>query len=125
MADTWPGTVKELTAAVDVLGGRVFREGDDVEGAEFPYLTVLDPVLEQPGLRGDASTLGRNRQIDVNVWQARADEDDALVDAVRDALDGAKANGGRLTVIQTVRVPQPPAEPVTHHTCTVRAGVVM
>lgn len=123
MADTWEGRIRELLAGTGA--GEVFREGEDVEGAAYPYATVHDPVVENPALRGDASTLGRLRQIDVHVWQDQDGYDPQLPERVRDALDGARADGHRLTVLQLVRVPQPAGDPVAHHTCTVQAGVVL
>lgn len=125
MATTWPGTVKELVAGIAALDGRVYREGHDLEGATLPYLTVFDPVSETPGLRGDATTLGRFRDTQVDLWQDVTAEDDTLVAAVRDALDGAKAMGARVTVTQTIRVPEPVDSGLAHHAFTARAGGAM
>lgn len=124
MATTWPGSIGELLAGT-AFEGRVFRDGDDLDGVARPYATVLDPVALVPALRGDAATLGRFRDVQVDLWQDRgAGVDAAVADAVG-ALDGAKALGARTTVTLAVEVPEPAGSGIVHHSLTVRAGATV
>lgn len=126
MATTWTGTIGELSEAGGAIPqASVFRDGDDLDGVTFPYATVIDPVSLAPALRGDAATLGRFRDLQVDVWQRRDALDADLVDAVVAALDGAKALGARLTVTLVVSVPEPVDDGIVHHSLTVRAGATV
>lgn len=128
MPTTWPGRILALAATVAELDGRIFRQGQDLDAVDFPYVTVLSPVARVPALRGDASTLARFHDFQVDVWQ-RPPGGDQVVDALEAALDGATIDGWRLAVLLVVNVPEgsgntgeAAAGHVEHASLTVRAA---
>lgn len=113
-----------LKALLDPVEGltAVFRAGEHLDEAEFPYATILDPLGSAPALSGDGRTLGRRRLAQVDLWQDRAGEDDDLLETVVSALDGAKAAGERFRykVDDVALVDDSEADPdVIHHALTV------
>lgn len=64
-----------------------------------------------PGLNGDAHVLAFNHPIQLDVWQARTAEDDALVPQVIARLDGARPSGViALRFDFSIRTALPPME---------------
>jgi len=115
--------VADLKAILEALGSLtdVYRQDWTPDDAVAPYATILDPISEAQALSGDSRTQGWRRLAQVDIWQARDAEDDSLVDAVVDAIDGAEATSGlRLRVQSTVKVPSEVEEDTwVHHAVTV------
>lgn len=62
---------------------------------EFPYITFFDFVSFTPKMTGDSQVIARNRQIQVSVWQLKADEDVDLIDSVISLLDNANLDANK------------------------------
>lgn len=117
---TTGGDVKAILDTVSALT-ETYRQAHVPDGAVFPYASFLDPVSQVPALSGDARTLAFRRLLQVDLWQTREGESDALLDAVVLAIDGADAaTGFRLRVENVVLVPGPEEdEGIIHHAITV------
>lgn len=80
------------TALVDAsltgVSGRIYRDIAPPE-ISYPYITISDEITNQPVLLGDKRVLARLRQLRVNLWQLRTEENVTLVDEIVDALDSA------------------------------------
>lgn len=112
----------EVVALVDpFVEGRVASDDRPRGGLEFPYALVMDHLTQSPALRGDRRAMAWRRTVQVSVFQTQADEDEALVDDILDALDGARIVGAmHLTVTGSTRLPDPEADTV-HHAITCSA----
>lgn len=109
--------VKALLDPVDPLT-EVYRAGWVPDDAALPYAVILDPISNAPALHGDARTLARRRLVQVDLWQAEANEDDSVVDDVIAALDGKRITAGRILVQDSVLVPDETDADVVHHALT-------
>ncbi len=113
-------TLVDTTAVTET-----YRAGYVPDSAAFPYASFLDPVSDAVALEGDAQTLGRRRLLQVDLWQREAAFDPALVDAVVQAIDGAKiASAFRLKVTDVQGLPPDPGDQadIIHHALTVSAA---
>lgn len=118
------GEVKALLDEVEGITA-VYRRAWVPEDAQFPYASFLDPVSVSVGLAGDARTLKRRTLIQVDLWQKEAEEDDGLLDAVMDAIDGASITSGRVRVQDATLVPEESADSdIVHHALTVSVARV-
>lgn len=68
------------------VSARIYRDIAPPE-VSYPYITISDEITNQPVLLGDKKVLARLRQLRVNLWQIRTDENVTLVDDVVEALD--------------------------------------
>lgn len=109
----------EIRAALDgvaALGNRNYAD-EAPEEESFPYTTIRIQDDQQPALQGDARTSWWRWRGQVDLWQRSAAEDQAVVDAAVNALDGIRLTSGtglRLRVASVPRVPEPRSD-VVHH----------
>lgn len=75
-----------VNAGFDAVGERIFRDIAPPE-TTYPYLTISDEITNQPVLLGDKKVIARNRQLRVNLWQIRTEENVQLVDEIVAELD--------------------------------------
>lgn len=68
------------------ISSRVYRDIAPPE-TEYPYITISDEITNQPSLFGDKRVLARTRQLRVNLWQIRANENVTLIDDIVGTLD--------------------------------------
>lgn len=61
----------------------------------YPYITLADEITNQPVLLGDKTVIARNRQVRVNLWQKRTEENVELVDDLVATLDSANISANR------------------------------
>lgn len=103
----------EIIALLDgvvALGNRNYADKAP-ENEPKPHTRVLDQIAESPALKGDARTLARRRQVQVDLWQRAADDDGALSTTVQNVLDGASIPSAlRLSVNSANRVYDPDFE---------------
>lgn len=115
--------VADLKTALDPLVADAVYRDDAPDEAALPYVVLLDDIDDGVSLRGDGVALGWAKLVQVDVWQASDAEDDTLVPAVIDALDGLALDrtAGRLRcrVESSARVPEPEVGFV-HQAITVR-----
>ncbi len=112
----------DVVALIDpFLDGRVSADDEPRGGMEFPYALVMDHLTEGPYLKGDRRAMAWRRTLQVSVFQTQADEDDALLDDILNALDGADLTRAmHLSVSGSTRVPDPDPGTVQHAiTCSV------
>jgi hypothetical protein len=130
MPNTVGGAVRAAVVASGIVNARVFRDAAP-DGVTFPYCTYLDPLSTIPRTLGDGVVLTRETQVQWSLWQRVRDEDDTLVPALVDAIEGAALvndSGRKLwraRVSSVIRIPDPESQYV-HHALTVavrHAGV--
>lgn len=116
------GALRARVVTSGIVSGRVFRDRAP-DGCTFPYVTFTDPLSLVPDLSGDGAVLMRERQVSFDLWQKVREEDDQLLVALADAVDGVwvdlgdgrKAVRTRMTSLQ--RLSDPDAL-VVHHALT-------
>ena len=116
-----PTQIKAALEPIPELGGRIGLD-DKAEDELYPNVTMVPDVNVLPGLVGDSVTLAHSRTCQVDLWQEREDEDDDLMWAVHNAVDGLKLTGTglRLKVTQWARLVDPDYG-VIHHAFTLVA----
>jgi hypothetical protein len=77
-----------VDAGLDGVSERIYRDIAPPE-IQYPYITISDEITNQPVLLGDKKVLARLKQLRVNLWQLRTEEDVTLVDDVVEALDSS------------------------------------
>jgi hypothetical protein len=116
---TIEGELRSVIVATGVVGERVWH-GRPAEREVLPYVTYFGPVSMVPGLRGDAQTMSRRREVQVDLWEDRGvpvEQVDAAFDTLVSALDGARLDGTfRCRVTQARELPDPE---VIHHSMSV------
>jgi hypothetical protein len=75
-----------VDAAITAISSRIYRDIAPPE-TTYPYVTISDEITNQPVLLGDKQVIARNKQLRVNLWQLRTDENVALIDEIVAALD--------------------------------------
>lgn len=115
-----PTDIKAALVGIPALGGRIALDAKR-ENEVYPNVTMVPDVSATPALKGDQRTLARNRQGQVDLWQTRVDEDDALLSAVVAAIDGLAMTRSagllRLQVADWQRLVDPDFD-VIHHAIT-------
>ena len=115
-----PTDIKAALEGVTALGGRIGLDTKR-ENETYPNVTMVPNVSVNPALRGDQRTLARSHQGQVDLWQATADEDDALLEDVLAVLDGISMTRSagllRLQIAGWQRLVDPDYE-VIHHAIT-------
>lgn len=119
-----PTQIKAALEPITELGGRIGLD-DKAEDEVYPNVTMVPDVSSLPGLTGDQRTMAYARTCQVDLWQAREDEDDDLMWAVHNALDGLKLTGTglRLKMVQWARLGDPDFG-VIHHAFTMVANTL-
>jgi len=77
-----------VDAPITGVSTRVFRDIAPPE-TQYPFITISDEITNQPVLLGDKTVLARNRQMRVNLFQVRAQENVDIVDEICSTLDSA------------------------------------
>lgn len=75
-----------VDAAISGISSRIYRDIAPPE-TTYPYVTISDEITNQPILLGDKRVLARSRQLRVNLWQLRTEENVGLIDEIVAALD--------------------------------------
>ena len=75
-----------VDAPITGVSTRVFRDIAPPE-TEYPFITISDEITNQPVLLGDKTVLARNRQMRVNLFQVRAQENVNIIDEICSTLD--------------------------------------
>lgn len=83
-----------VDAAITQIGSRIYRDIAPPETA-YPYVTISDEITNQPALLGDTQVLARLRQLRVNLWQLRSNEDVSLIDTIVSTLDSANVTANQ------------------------------
>lgn len=115
--------------ATGLVEGRVYRENvPEPVPLDFAYAVVSDYISDAARVRGDDSDLVRERQLQVDFWQAYDDDAPATPDQSADellaALSGVRAETSKGWITYEVagvsRLDEP-ADRVSRHIYTIRA----
>jgi hypothetical protein len=105
------GAVKALIVASDdvpFVGGNVYR-WNAPDAAVEPYVVLIPDMADPPSLKGDQKVLARTRMLQVDLWETYDAEDDDLLMALCQLLDGVKLTCGtdvlRCRVNDSVKLP--------------------
>lgn len=112
-----------LKAAVDpFVGNRVYRDNvpDLPAGITFPCSSILEDVARARALTGDGRTMAMREVWQVDLWQTEDTEDDSLLPAVIDAIDGLALAAPKLRVQVDGVQRLVDEEKIVHHAITVR-----
>lgn len=123
---TTGGDLKGIIMGLGLPLTAVYRRAWVPDDAAFPYVSFLDPVSRIPLLVGDARTLAESHEVQVDLWQDKAAEDDALLDLLVVGIDGTKAaSGWRFRVRDASLIPGPEEDAdIIHHAITVALAQV-
>lgn len=83
-----------VDAAINAISSRIYRDIAPPE-TTYPYVTISDEITNQPVLLGDKRVLARLRQLRVNLWQLRTDENVGLIDEIVAALDSVDVSANQ------------------------------
>lgn len=83
-----------IDATITEVSSRIYRDIAPPEST-YPYVTIADEVTNQPVLLGDKRVIARNRQMRVNLWQVRTQENVAIVDEIVLALDSVNISANQ------------------------------
>lgn len=75
-----------IDASITGISSRIYRDIAPPEST-YPYVTIADEVTNQPVLLGDKRVLARNKQMRINLWQVRTQENVGIIDEIVSALD--------------------------------------
>lgn len=85
------GAVRQLIVDANISGitTKVYRDMAPPDIA-LPYVTFADELGNVPSLYGDKSVKAKRRLVQVDLWQARADEAFSRIDTLVNALDSVR-----------------------------------
>lgn len=83
-----------VDAAISGILSRIYRDIAPPE-TTYPYITISDEITNQPALLGDKRVLARSRQLRVNLWQLRTEENVGLIDEIVAALDSVDVSANQ------------------------------
>lgn len=83
-----------IDASITGVTSRIYRDIAPPE-TTYPFVTISDEITNQPALLGDKTVLARIRQLRVNLWQIRTEENVGVVDEIVAALDSADISANK------------------------------
>lgn len=83
-----------IDASITGVTSRIYRDIAPPE-TTYPFVTISDEITNQPALLGDKTVLARIRQLRVNLWQIRTEENVGIVDEIVAALDSADISANK------------------------------
>ena len=83
-----------VDASVAAISSRIYRDIAPPE-TTYPYVTISDEITNQPALLGDKRVLARLKQLRVNLWQLRTEENVSLIDEIVAALDSVDVSANQ------------------------------
>lgn len=74
------------------VGTKIYRDLAP-PGTAYPYITYVDQMNNSIAMRGDGKVLARRYMMQVDIWQKRPDEDQAIIDEVTAVLEAVELTG--------------------------------
>lgn len=74
------------------VGTKIYRDLAP-PGTAYPYITYVDQMTNSIAMRGDGKVLARRYMMQVDLWQKRPDENQAIIDEVTAVLEAVELTG--------------------------------